>query len=117
MIGKKIFVWSMAVLILLAGIAFAHEGHKHVYRGTVTAVTAESLTLTTSAGQTVTVLLEPGTKYTRPGDASAAVTAKDVHKDMRVVVSHEERDGKHYATEVKLGKMVAKRLSGKSKSK
>lgn len=117
MVGKKIFIWSLACLFVMVGIAAAHEGHKHVYRGTVTAVTEQSLTLKTEAGQVITLLLEPATKIVRPGHHETAHTAKDIQTGMRVIVSHQERDGKLYAAEVKLGKVAAKRLGAKSKTK
>lgn len=117
MVGKKIFYWSMACLLVLVGIAAAHEGHKHVYRGTVTAVNEQSMTVKTEAGQVITLLLEPATKVVRPGNHETAHTAKDIQTGMRVIVSHQERDGKLYAAEVKLGKVVAKRLGARSRTK
>jgi len=79
---RKITTVLTSIFILLASIALAHEGHKHVM-GTVAAVAADHLQVKTKDGKAVTVPLTKATHYLK-GKAKAAPA--DVHIGDRVVV-------------------------------
>ena len=83
---RKITTVLSLTFLLLASIALAHEGHKHVL-GTVTAVTAEHLEVKTKDGKAVTV---PLTKTTRYLKGKKEANQADVHVGDRVVVDLEK---------------------------
>lgn len=92
----------IAVLALLIGsaAAFAHNGVEHVM-GTVTAVTDSSITVETVKHTSVTVLVEPTTKFTK-NDASASL--KDLKVGDRLVIDAKSNgEKKLVAVTVKLG--------------
>ncbi|MGI8960444.1 MAG: DUF5666 domain-containing protein [Bryobacteraceae bacterium] len=74
----------IAVLALLLGsaIALPHNGMEHVM-GTVAAVTDNSITVETVKHTTVTVLIDPSTKFNN-NDAQASL--KDLKVGDRVVI-------------------------------
>ncbi len=71
-----------ALTLALGPIAFGHNGVEHVM-GTVTAVSASSITVETPKHTTTTVLLEQATKFTNKG---AAASLKDLKVGDRVVI-------------------------------
>ena len=71
-----------ALTLTLGSLAFGHEGLEHVM-GTVTAISASSITVETPKHTTSTVLLEPATKFTNKG---AAASLKDLKVGERVVI-------------------------------
>jgi len=104
---RAILMGSVAVL-LLAGVAFAHEGadHKgaeHKVVGTVSTVDATHLNVTTQDGRAVGLVFDKDTRFLRGKDkvAPESLTAGE-----RVVVTYVEDNGAMKAQEV--------RLSGKS---
>jgi len=92
----KLFLPAFALILTLAlsQVAFAHEGGKHVL-GQVKAVDAESLTIITTAKETVTVKLLPTTRYMK-GKQPASL--QDLKAGDRVVV-HAKQNGQSIEAE------------------
>ena len=91
--------------LLLATSVFAHEGGKH-FLGTVKAVDASSLTIVTTANETVTLKLLPTTKFVK---SHQPATLQDLKAGERVVV-HAKKDGQSWdAEQVQFGTSSAKR--------
>jgi hypothetical protein len=92
---------ALAVLFLAASIpaAFAHGGFEHVM-GTVSKISAQSVTVTTAAKKAVEVGINAKTTYTR-GDKT--VTASDMKVGDRVVIDATEVNEALVAASVKLG--------------
>jgi hypothetical protein len=89
-----------AVVALVAPLAFAHGGHKHVI-GTVSSVASKTLVVKTSAGN-VSVPISNTTRFYHGSGTQQEATAAEVQKGMRVVV-HLAGDGK--AAEVHIPEM------------
>lgn len=94
----------MALIALLAAalvptIAFAHGGEEHVI-GTVTNVSASSVTVKTSAGKSVDVAFDSGTTYSR---ANQAIQAADIKAGDRIVIHAKEVNEKLVAHTVEIG--------------
>ena len=105
---------SIAALILILGsaVAYAHNGVEHVM-GTVTAITDASITVDTVKHTSVTVAIDPTTKFTR-GDAQ--VSRKDLNVGDRVAIdAKESADRKLVGVTVKLGSMASTDHSGHKK--
>jgi len=91
-------------LILGSAIAYAHNGLEHVM-GTVTAMTDSTITVDTVKHTSVTVTIDPSTKFTR-GDAQ--VSRKDLKVGDRVAIDAKESgDKKLVGVAVKLGSMAS----------
>ena len=100
--NRKIVYPLIAVFVFLLGCvsARAHAGMEHVM-GTVTAVTENSVTVETVKHTSVTVLLEPATKFL---NSSASVSRQDLKVGDRVVIhAKKNADKKLVAAEVKWG--------------
>lgn len=78
-------VITLALTLLVSGLALAHEGHKHTSRlmGTVTAMTVKQIEIRTKDGKAVKAPLTAATKYLQ-GTKEAAKA--DVRKGMRVIL-------------------------------
>ena len=86
--------------------ALAHGNYQHVM-GTVTKVSPDSVTVRTTANDTVEVAISPETKFSK---ADSAVTAQDLRVGDRVVIhATKTNDGKLVAHTVQIG--VAKTTS------
>lgn len=81
---------SLLVMVawLAGAVALAHEGGAHA-KGTVKAVTADRLVLTTTGGEELSVVLVSGTRISR---GHRDISAADVHPGERAVV-HASRHG------------------------
>jgi hypothetical protein len=80
---RSTLIIALAVLTLALGpIAFGHNGVEHVM-GTVTAISASSITVETAQHTTATVILATSTKFTNKG---AAAALKDLKIGERVVI-------------------------------
>jgi Domain of unknown function (DUF5666) len=91
------------ILILASAIGYAHNGIEHVL-GTITAITDSSITVDTLKRTSITVAIDPATKFTR-GDAQ--VSLKDVKVGDRVAIDAKESgDKKLVGVTVKLGSMA-----------
>lgn len=93
----KARVLVLVVCFSLAAVAaLAHGGEEHVM-GTVTKVTADSITVKTTAKEPVTVNVVPATKFTM-NNGKMAMKFDDLKVGNRVVI---------HATEPKEGTLVA----------
>jgi Domain of unknown function (DUF5666) len=72
----------LCLALLLSALLFAHNGMEHVM-GTVTAVSGSSVTVETVAHKSVTVLLDPSTKFIHN---NAPSLVKDLKVGDRVVI-------------------------------
>jgi ribosomal protein S1 len=91
---------SIAALIMLfSAIVFAHGNEQHVM-GTVTAIDNGSITVRTTAGSSVTIQLDPKTRFTKGGSAAAIAELK---VGDRVVIHAMKDHDKLIARTVKFG--------------
>jgi hypothetical protein len=101
--GRMHSVVAALALILGSTIAFSHNGVEHVM-GTVMAMTDSSITVDTVKHTSVTVAIDPATKFTK-GDAQAS--RKDLQVGDRVAIdAKESADKKLVGVTVKLGSMT-----------
>jgi hypothetical protein len=89
----------LAILLVGAAAAVAHEGHEHEAKGTVKAVAEKALTLDTTDGKTLELALDAQTKFLR---GTREVARADVAVGERAVVKYHQMEGKLHAMEVKL---------------
>ena len=93
-----------ALMLALTAIAFAHENEKHVM-GTVTSISDSSITVETTAKNSVTVEVSDKTKFEKSG---VAATLKDLKVGDKVVIHAGVSGGKLVANEVHFGAMKGK---------
>lgn len=91
---------AVLTLALLSLNAFAHDG-SHAMKGTVTAMTANTITIETPAKKTMTIHFDDKTTFTK---SEAAATAKDLKVGDRVVIEAHDMDGKMHAVKIRFGK-------------
>src|SRR5215831_21272500 len=97
------------ILILGSAIGYTHNGVEHVL-GTITAIADSSITVDTLKHTSVTVAIDPATKFTR-GDAQAS--RKDLKVGDRVAIdAKESAEKKLVGVTVKLGSMASADHSG-----
>ena len=84
---------------VLAPLVLAHEGHDHKIMGTVAAVDAKHIEVTTKDEHKATIWLDSETKILR---GKSQTTAGDVKVGERVVITAIEKEGKMMAREVLL---------------
>ena len=111
--GFREGAFVLALFLLLANVqtAFGHDGAEHVM-GTVSKVSAESVTVGTTAKKMVVVGLNPRTTYTRDDKKAAA---SDMKVGDRVMIEAKEVNEKLVADSVKLGAAASKgRAASKS---
>ena len=92
------------LLIALITTAFAHDGMEHV-RGTVAKISDQSVTVTTTAGKTVEVLLDAQTTYARAGQP---IQKADLKVGDRVMIHAMEKGSELTAHSVAVGVAAAK---------
>ena len=97
---KKLIAFALLIAATAAPAAFAHEGHAHKVMGTVAAISAERIEVTSTEGKKETHLL---TKQTMFMKGKVMATAKDVSVGTRVVLSVVEKDGKKSVSMVMIG--------------
>ncbi|WP_263417732.1 DUF5666 domain-containing protein [Terriglobus albidus] len=90
---------ALVVVVLFAGLAYAHEGMQHVM-GTVVAITENSLTVKATNGTTQMVVLNSQTKYAK---GTSVIAQKDVKVGDHVVVHAAKKRDQLIAAEIKLG--------------
>ena len=98
---------AMAVgtlLFALSTMVFAHGNEKHVM-GKVTTVSDNSITVETTAKQSVTVEVNDKTKFEKNG---APATLKDLKAGDKVVIHADPSGDKLIAHEVRFGPMKVK---------
>lgn len=101
---KGAFVLASFLLLTNIQTAFAHEGTEHVM-GTISKVSAQSVTVDTTDKKIVEVGLTAKTKYTRDNKKVAASAMK---VGDRVMIEAKEVNEKLVADQVKLGTAGAK---------
>ena len=94
-------------LLLAATVVFAHGGLEHI-RGTVKNISGTSVTVATTAGKSVEIVLNAKTAYTR-ADKPAQVT--DLKVGDRVVIHAEEKGTTLTAQTVEIGTAPAKKAA------
>lgn len=92
---------ALVVVILFAGLAYAHEGMQHVM-GTVMAITADSITVKATNGTIQTVVLNTQTKYSK---GTSAIAQKDIKVGDHVAVHASKKEAQLIAAEIKVGTM------------
>ncbi len=97
-------------LTLLSLSAFAHDG-AHGMKGTVTAVSADAITIETTAKKTQTIHFDAKTAFTKSG---LAATARDLKVGDRVIIEAHDMDGKMHAVKVRFGKPAKKAAAAKT---
>jgi hypothetical protein len=95
----------LLALALTPMMALAHGGLEHV-RGTVAKVSDQSVTVTTTAGRTVEVLLDAQTTYAR---ADKPIQKSDLKVGDRVVIHAAEKGTTLTAHTVEVGVSAAKK--------
>ena len=105
---RKVILVLFAVL-LSSNTLFGHGNEKHVM-GTVTAITAGSISVETTAHQVQTVQITSGTKFVRSGNPSSI---SELKVGDRVVIHAKPSGDKLDATEVKSGTQPKSGMSQK----
>ena len=100
----KRIVAVTTLLLTLSVMVFAHGNEKHVV-GKVTSISDNSITVETTAKQSVTVEANDQTKFVKSG---ASATLKDLKVGDKVVIHADSEGGKLVASEVRFGVMKAK---------
>ena len=95
-----IAVVALAGMLVVPGIAGAHEGHSEKVLGTVSSIEGNNLMVKTAAGKSVMVMLDAKTKITR---GKTKLTVADVKVGDRVVAEGPEEKAMIMATSVMLG--------------
>jgi len=93
----------LIALVFAPAIAFAHGGLEHV-RGTIAKVSDQSITVTTTAGKTVEVLLDAQTTYAK---ADKPIQKTDLKIGDRVVIHAAEKGSTLTAHTVEVGAAAA----------
>ena len=104
---KGAFVLALFLLLVNVRTAFAHGGAEHVM-GTVSTVSAQSVTVETKDKKVVEVGLNSKTTYTRN---DKKVAPSDVKVGDRVMIEAKEVNEKLVADSVKLGVAASKSAS------
>jgi len=97
---KQVVICSLSI-ILFAGLALAHGDATHLM-GTVSAVSADTVTIKDNAGKTVIVMLPKATKFLQN---KKAMTKDDLKVGSRVVIdaTMDEKMKMYSAEEVTIG--------------
>ena len=103
---NRISAVLLSAVLLLPVAALAHDGHMHKVLGTVASVQGQHVTVKTTEGKDVTVMLDSKTAITRGKDKVAAAALK---VGERVSVDYMEEKGMMMAHAVKLGAASGKK--------
>lgn len=93
-------VLALALVTVVAGSAWAHEGHVHTIMGTVTGVDAHALQVKTPSGEILSIAITDKTTVVR-GKQKAALA--DLQKGARVVVEIGNGEDPLMAGQIRLG--------------
>jgi hypothetical protein len=104
MLKKSVVAIALAGALVLPAAARAHEGHTHKVMGTVSSIEGKNVTVKTTDGKTVTVVLGAKTKITQ-GKKTVEATALKV--GVRLVAEGDEDKEMFLATTVRLGEVPA----------
>ena len=97
---RRTAIIGSLMLLAGAGAAFAHEGHTHTMRGTVTAVRDSQLHVKTVEGKDIVIALNEKTKVLR---GKNKLTLTDLVEGQRVVVDVGNGKSPLVAREVRVG--------------
>lgn len=97
---RRSAIIGIALLVLGAGVAWAHDGHSHTVMGTVTASHANQIELKKADGTSVTITLTDKTTVVRGKDK---LTIGDLATGQRVVVDVGDGKAPLTARRVKVG--------------
>lgn len=95
---------GVLLIALIAAVALAHDGMEHV-RGTIAKVSDQSVTVTTTTGKTVEVLLDEQTTYAR---ADKPIQKADLKVGDHVLIHAAEKGTTLTAHTVAVGAASAK---------
>lgn len=95
--------WILAFCVSGLGVVFAHEGHSHRIRGTVSVIHENHLEVKTRARKTSVITLTEKTKVLR---GTSPLKLADIKAGQRVVVTAMESKGQDGKTT-----LIAKRVS------
>jgi hypothetical protein len=98
----------VTLMFTLTLIALAHGREKHVM-GTVTDISKTSITVETTAKQSVTVEVNDKTKFEKSGSAA---TLKDLRVGDKVVVHADISDNRLVASEIRFGSKGKQPMEG-----
>jgi len=101
---KSIIGFALAAVLVVPGIARAHEGHPHKVMGTVTLRHDNHLEVKTTDGKTVTIVLNDKTSVLRGKEKLDLAALK---QGERVVVDIGDGKAPVTAKEIKLGQAPA----------
>ena len=104
MLKKSIIAAAVAGALVLPVAARAHEGHTHKVMGTISSIDGKNLTVKTTDGKTVTVVLGAKTKITQ-GKKTVEATVLKVGD--RLVAEGTEEKAVLTASTVRLGEVPA----------
>jgi hypothetical protein len=104
MLKKSVVAVALVGALVIPAAARAHEGHTHKVMGTVSSIEGKNVTVKTTDGKTVTVVLGAKTKITQ-GKKTVEATALKVGN--RLVAEGTEDKEMFLATTVRLGEVPA----------
>lgn len=96
---RLVLLQATAIIVCLAPLVMAHEGHDHRVMGTVAKIQENQLEVKAQDGKSVTVTLNDSTKIVR-GKEKAERT--EIKEGERVVVTYVSKDKVFVAKEVRL---------------
>jgi len=98
---NRIWIAAVALLVTCAvpAVSFAHGGHAHKVMGTVSSIDGQNVTVETTDGKSVTVVMDAKTKITR---GKIKVDATSVKVGERIVAEGAEDKTMIRATSVQL---------------
>jgi hypothetical protein len=92
-------IFRLCILLILSVLVFAHGNQQHVM-GEVAKIEATSITVKTTDGKTVLVMIVQETKFVKGGSPA---NWQDVKVGDRVVIHAKPEGGVLHATEVRMG--------------
>lgn len=95
---------ALIVAIAMPAVGVAHEGHAHKVMGTVSSVDGNHITVKTTDGKTVMVMLDAKTKITR---GKLKLDASALKVGTRVVAEGAENKGMVTAATIQVGAAAA----------
>ena len=99
-------VLVLCVALMMPMVAWAHEGHLHKALGTVSAVDGQHVTIKTTDGKSLVIMLDKGTTVTR---GRAKLDAAAVKVGERISVDYMEENKMMMAHAIKLSTAPVKK--------
>ena len=98
--SKRVALFAVVALALVARVATAHDGHVHKIMGTVTARDAKHLEVKTPSGENLSIAIDAKTTATR---SKKKVSLTEVQVGRRVVVAIGNGEDPLIAGEIQVG--------------